>query len=114
MARGSKELSGYKGMWLFATFDLPVDTRKARRTYTQFRKLLLREGFMMLQYSVYARYCPGEESSRSCRRHVRNALPNSGRVRMFSVTDRQFEKMEVFDGKSREPVEEPPPQFMLF
>jgi len=109
-----KELSGYKGMWLFAAFDLPVGTRKARRAYTQFRKSLLREGFMMLQYSVYARYCPGEESSEATRRHVRLALPDEGRVRLVSITDRQFEKMEVFDGKTREKVEDPPAQFMLF
>jgi hypothetical protein len=34
-------LSGYRGMWLFAMFDLPVTTRKARKRYTQFRKLLI-------------------------------------------------------------------------
>jgi CRISPR-associated protein Cas2 len=108
------DLSGYKAMWLFAAFDLPVGTKAARKAYTGFRKALLREGFMMLQYSVYARYCPGEESSEAVRRHVRWALPDAGRVRLFAVTDRQFEKMEVFDGKTRERVEDPPAQFMLF
>lgn len=29
-------------------------------------------------------------------------------------TDRQFEKMEVFFGKKRKPVEDPPAQLMLF
>ena len=114
MPQPVKDLSGYKGMWLFAAFDLPVDTRDARRAYTRFRKSLLREGFTMLQYSVYARYCPGEESSDATRRHVRIELPDEGRVRLFSITDRQFEKMEVFDGKTREKVEDPPPQLMLF
>ncbi len=44
-------------MWLLAMFDLPVTTRKARKRYAEFRKLLLQEGFSMLQFSVYARYC---------------------------------------------------------
>ncbi|MGH9455773.1 MAG: CRISPR-associated endonuclease Cas2, partial [Terriglobia bacterium] len=44
-------LSGYRAMWLFAMFDLPVDEKELRREYTQFRKGLLREGFTMLQYS---------------------------------------------------------------
>jgi len=108
------DISEYKGMWLFAMFDLPVDTKDARRAYTQFRKALLREGFMMLQFSVYARYCPSEESSDANRAHIRFALPDEGRIRLLAVTDRQFGKMEVFDGKTRRPVEDRPAQLMLF
>ena len=101
-------------MWVFAMFDLPVDTKEAKRAYVQFRKALLRSGFNMLQYSVYARYCPSEESSDVYRRHVQTELPGEGRVRLLYVTDHQFGKMQVFDGKTRKPVEEPPPQMMLF
>ena len=106
--------SPYKAVWLFALFDLPVDTREARKQYTQFRKALLRDGFTMLQYSVYARYCPSEESGEIYRKHVGMILPPEGQVRLLSVTDRQFGKMDVFCGKSREPGEEPPAQLMLF
>lgn len=101
-------------MWLFAMFDLPVDTPAARREYAQFRKSLLREGFCMLQYSVYARYCPSDEASQAYRQRVRAALPPSGQVRVLAVTDRQFEKMEVFYGRKRKPAENPPAQLMLF
>lgn len=101
-------------MWLFAMFDLPVDDKEAKRAYRQFRKALVREGFSMLQYSVYARYCPTEDASDVYRRRVQLALPDEGRVRLLSVTDRQFGKMEVFDGKTKQKVEEPPPQLMLF
>ena len=101
-------------MWLFAMFDLPVDTKKARRDYTRFRKALLADGFTMLQFSVYARYCPSEETSRVHYRRVRIALPPEGQVRLLFVTDRQFGKMEVYYGKNRKPVEPLPPQMMLF
>lgn len=101
-------------MWLFAMFDLPVDSKEARKVYADFRKVLLREGFSMLQYSVYARHCPTEESSDRVRSVVRAVLPAAGQVRLLSVTDRQFGKMEVFFGKKREKTEEPPLQFMLF
>jgi len=101
-------------MWLFTMFDLPVDTRAARREYTRFRKTLLVEGFCMLQYSVYARYCPSEEAGIAHRRCIQGVLPPHGQVRLLTVTDRQFGKMEVFYGKSRQPVEEPPAQLMLF
>jgi CRISPR-associated protein Cas2 len=107
-------LSEYRAMWLFAMFDLPVDTKKARREYTQFRKLLLEHGFSMLQYSVYARYCPSEESSDTYQRRVEAALPADGQVRLMAVTDRQFGKMQVFLGKNRATLEQPPEQTLLF
>jgi len=95
-------------------FDLPVNTRDARRQYTQFRKTLLQEGFSMLQYSVYARYCVSEETTQRHRRRLRALLPSDGQVRIMSITDRQFEKMEVYFGKNRSPVENEPPQLLLF
>ena len=101
-------------MWLFAMFDLPVDTKQARREYTRFRKALLKQGFTMLQFSVYARYCPSEDASLAHRGHVNTFLPPDGQVRLLSVTDRQFGKMEVYFGKNRVPTEDPPAQLMLF
>ena len=101
-------------MWLFAMFDLPVDTKKARRQYAQFRKALLSEGFMMLQFSVYARYCASEEASVVHRNRVQGKLPGDGQVRLLGVTDRQFGKMEVYLGEKRQEAEPPPPQMMLF
>ena len=110
----SVDFSGYKAVWLFALFDLPVNTRTDRREYMSFRNELLREGFSMLQFSVYARYCPSEESGESFRRRIANVLPPKGQIRLVTVTDRQFEKMEVYYGRNREPGEEPPKQLMLF
>lgn len=95
-------------------FDLPVDTRKARRDYTRFRKFLIKEGFTRMQYSVYARYCPSEERAESFRRHVRAHLPPDGQVRIVAITDRQFGKMEVYLGKKREQTESKPDQLLLF
>jgi CRISPR-associated protein Cas2 len=101
-------------MWLFAMFDLPMDDAEHRREYTQFRKALLKRGFTMLQYSVYARYVRSEENDEAFRRHVQMSLPSHGQVRVISVTDRQFEKMEVYFGRKRQPVEDPPHQLLLF
>jgi CRISPR-associated protein Cas2 len=95
-------------------FDLPVDTKAARKRYAKFRKLLLEEGFSMLQYSVYARYNASEEFADAIRRRVRQALPPDGQVRVMAVTDRQFGKMEVFLGKTRTKPESAPTQLFLF
>jgi CRISPR-associated protein Cas2 len=101
-------------MWLVAMFDLPVDTKRARKAYTQFRKTLLKRGFTMLQYSVYARYCPSEQASDTHRKHVERALPDNGQVRVMAITDQQFAKMQVFFGKNRLPAEGVPDQLLLF
>ena len=101
-------------MWLFAMFDLPVDKPSLRREYAQFRATLLRHGFTMLQYSVYARYSPSEEAEEALRRAVHAGLPTHGQVRLVSVTDRQFAKMEIYIGKKRERVEDPPMQLTFF
>lgn len=101
-------------MWLVAMFDLPVTTREARRRYARFRKQLISLGFTMLQFSVYARCCRSEDSSKQVRADVTAALPPEGQVRLLTITDRQFAKMEVFFGQKRHPVEDPPAQIMLF
>jgi CRISPR-associated protein Cas2 len=101
-------------MWLFAMFDLPVDKPKLRHESAKFRAALLRRGFTMLQYSVYAHYVPSEDAEEVLRKKVEAALPSHGQVRVLSVTDRQFEKMQVYVGKKRKAVEDPPMQMMLF
>ncbi len=101
-------------MWLIAMFDLPVESREDRRRYTRFRKALLKDGFMMLQFSVYARYIPSEEAAEAHRRTVRSVVPPLGEVRLVALTDHQFGKMEVFYGRKPREPEEPPAQIMLF
>lgn len=107
-------ISPYQAVWFIALFDLPTDTPKARRAYTDFRKQLLKNGFSMLQYSVYARYCPGEEKAMVHRKRIKQALPPDGEVRVMSLTDVQYGKMEIFHGKSRGAPEKAPSQIEMF
>ncbi len=100
-------------MWLFVMFDLPVDDTVARRHYTRFRTKLLAQGFSMLQYSIYARYFPSEEASLAHRNKVTVAMPPKGQVRLLSVTDRQFGKMQVFFSGTRRRPEKSPDQVLL-
>ena len=101
-------------MWVLAMFDLPVATARARRAYTQFRKKLLRDGFAMLQYSVYIRHCASEENAQVHYKRVAEFLPDEGEVRLLCITDKQYEKMGVFWGKKRQPPPPVPKQLELF
>lgn len=95
-------------------FDLPVDSPQRRKAYAQFRKALLKDGFVMLQFSVYARYCASEEASVVHRKRVQAELPAEGEVRLVLLTDHQYGKMEVYVGKKREQPEKAPVQLEFF
>jgi CRISPR-associated protein Cas2 len=106
--------SGYRAVWMFAMFDLPTDTKKARKDYTDFRKHLLKDGFSMLQYSVYVRHCSSEENADVHYRRVKAFLPDDGEVRLITITDKQFGRMETHWGKMRKPAPPMPRQLELF
>jgi CRISPR-associated protein Cas2 len=78
MPRREFALSGYKAMWLFAMFDLPVDKPELRHEYAKFRAALRRQGFTMLQYSVYVHYAASDETEETLRKKVQAALPSHG------------------------------------
>ncbi len=101
-------------MWMIAMFDLPVETSEDRKHASQFRNMLLREGFSMLQFSVYGRYFPSEESSEPYKKRIKQGIPPKGEVRLLYITDKQFEKMEIFMSKKKRKTEEPTPQLLLF
>lgn len=101
-------------MWVLVMFDLPVDTPSARRSYARFRKMLLKDGFAMMQFSVYCRHCASQENAdvHVCR--VEHGIPADGEVRVLLITDKQYERMRVFWGKRRKPPEAPAAQLELF
>ncbi len=107
-------LSAYRAMWVLAMFDLPVDTKKARRAYTQFRKMLIKDGFSMMQFSVYGRHCASEENATVHLKRVEHSVPPDGEVRLLTVTDKQFERMRIFLGKVRQQPAHVPSQLELF
>lgn len=88
-------------MWLFVFFDLPVGTRAERRSATRFRNFLKQDGYMMLQYSVYARVCRGEDGVAKHVARVTRNLPKTGSVRVLHVTDRQYGRMRLLLGEAK-------------
>jgi CRISPR-associated protein Cas2 len=95
-------------------FDLPTDTREARKAYQDFREGLLDDGFMMLQYSVYARHCASEDNAIVHENRVQVSLPHDGEVRVIRMTDKQFDRMRIFLGRQRKATEKGPEQISFF
>ena len=101
---------GFETMWVIVLFDLPTDTKLARKQYSRFRKNLLDDGFSMMQYSVYMRHCASDENAQVHINRVQAGLPPDGEVRIVKITDKQFSKIQVFYGKRRKPIEQAPEQ----
>ena len=101
-------------MWVLVFFDLPTETKKERKTYSDFRKKLLDDGFTMFQFSIYLRHCPSQENADVHIHRVKNTLPEKGHIGILCVTDKQFGKMELFHGKKEELVATPYQQLELF
>lgn len=101
-------------MWVLVMFDLPVMTKAQRKAATGFRNFLLKDGFDMVQYSVYSRPCPSDENAAVHTERVKANLPANGQVRILKFTDKQYGRMECFLSKTASRPESQPDQIQLF
>lgn len=107
-------INAYRVMWLFVFFDLPTNTKKERKAYALFRKRLRKDGFTMLQYSVYIRHCPSGENADVHEKRVRKMLPPAGNISILRITDKQYGNILNFWGKSQEGLPNGPQQLEMF
>lgn len=107
-------LSAYRLMWMLVMFDLPVAQKAERKAATAFRNSLLDMGFEMAQFSVYMRFCVGQGQVETYSKRVKAHLPGGGKVNIITFTDKQYERILTFHGKTELPAKEVPDQFDLF
>ena len=92
----------YEAMRLICFFDLPMETNQEKRSYRNFRKELIANGFEMLQFSVYYRTCPNRSFASKFYKKLKSNLP-SGNVRLLAVTEKQFSEMVlIIGGKTKQ------------
>ena len=87
-----------KLMRMIVFFDLPVKTKPQRKVATQFRNFLLKDGYFMVQFSVYCRICNGNDDVEKHKKRIRINKPENGSVRLLVVTEKQYERMELIIG----------------
>ncbi|MGP1252813.1 MAG: CRISPR-associated endonuclease Cas2 [Kiloniellales bacterium] len=107
-------LSGYRMMWLYVMFDLPVGTASERKAAAKFRHFLLDQAFEMAQFSVYLRFAESKEAAETLIARVGEALPKRGKVHIVTLTDKQYGNARIFTGRKRERRRENPNQLALF
>ncbi len=88
----------YRFMRMIVFFDLPTETADDRRAYRQFRGGLIKNGFIMMQESVYCKLLLNSTAEQTVRDAVRRIKPPSGIVQILTVTEKQFSKIEFLTG----------------
>lgn len=91
-------------MRILVLFDLPITTLENKRSYRAFRKYLLKNGFMMMQESVYCKIALNAVVAGAIINNVKLNLPTDGLVQLLTVTERQFSRMEVLLGEEHNNV----------
>jgi CRISPR-associated protein Cas2 len=88
----NKNISRYRMGWLIVLFDLPTDTKDERHQATKFRNGLLDLGYLMLQYSVYARCAVILDKKKGFISDIKKIAPTTGNVQCYFITDTQWEE----------------------
>lgn len=101
-------------MWMLVMFDLPTDTKAQRKAAHDFRNGLLDAGFERSQFSVYARMVSGKEAFETRVSWIERMLPPLGDVQILTFTDRQYETMVRFSGRTRSRANKKTDQLALF
>lgn len=101
-------------MWLFVFFDLPTETKTDKKNASGFRNNLLKDGFSMMQYSVYIRHCASSESADVHEKRINKLVPALGKVSVLRITDKQFGNIINYLGKAKLDNPDTPTQLELF
>lgn len=86
-------------MRLMVMFDLPEETATQKKNYRSFRKALVNEGFLMMQYSIYVRICMNQKSVNALERKIKSFIPQDGIVQTLTLTEKQYNNMHFLSGK---------------
>ena len=91
-------------MRIIVFFDLPTETNEDKRNYRKFRKALIKDGFIMMQESVYTKLMTTPSVENSVKNMIHKNKPEKGIVQTLTVTEKQFSKMEFVVGEYKSDV----------
>lgn len=85
-------------MRILVFFDLPTTTAAQRTAYAQFRRLLLKSGFMMMQESVYCKLALNQTATNTVVQALQRSKPREGLIEVLTITEKQFSKIQRITG----------------
>lgn len=81
-------------MRILVMFDFPMNTNEELRKYRKFRQFLIKEGFYMLQESIYTKMTLNSSVAEFVKERIRKNCNHEGNVLILMMTEKQFLDIE--------------------
>ncbi len=91
-------------MRVMVFFDLPTTSTSDVKNYTKFRKSLIENGFVMMQYSIYTKIVLNKSGLKSIEKKISEITPKRGLVQMLVVTEKQFVGIKNIVGENQREI----------
>lgn len=85
-------------MRVLVFFDLPNVYARDKRNYLLFRKMLVNEGFIMMQESVYSKLVLNSQQAEFLINRIRKRAPSRGLIQVLTITEKQYSQIEFIVG----------------
>lgn len=94
-------MSDYRFMRVILFFDLPMLSDAEIRRYTRFRKYLINNGYIMMQYSIYSKILLNRDVVKWHMNDLEKNLPPDGSVMTMTVTEKQYQSIKNLVGSKK-------------
>jgi len=88
----------YRFMRVIVFYDLPTLSSRERSEHHRFRKFLRREGFIMMQESVYSKITLNAGAANLLKNRIKKNVPKIGLVQLMTITEKQYADIEYLVG----------------
>lgn len=103
----------FRIMRMIVMFDLPTETSTDKRNYRKFRKFLIKNGYSMMQYSVYSKIILNRTVLNYQKIKLKQNAPSKGYVDVLIVTENQYANIETIIGDKERTIQENSTKRML-
>ena len=80
----------------------PTNKKGTKSEYTNFRKFLISDGYLLLQPEIFMRITSNHKSTKKHIRKIWNCLPKSGVIRVFTMTEIQYSQILKYGDDNNE------------
>lgn len=94
----------YRYMRILLFFDLPTTSSRYRKEANKFRNFLIKNGFMMLQESVYVKLALNQVVANTMIYNLEKNKPNEGIIQILVITEKQYSNMYMMVGEREDDV----------
>lgn len=88
----------YDFMRVILFFDLPMITKTDKRVYNRFRKWLIENGYLMMQFSIYCKIFANRDSVKVHIEKLKKNVPKRGQIRVMTITEKQYTNIVLLIG----------------